>query len=276
MGERSNKTGGTSVQLCVMTYNLKFASPDPPHPWPDRRPLMVELIETYAPDIIGSQEGLYPQIKDIQADCPAYDWIGLGREGGSRGEFMAIFYRLDRLEPLAFDHFWLSDTPETTGSTTWGNTNVRMVTWARFLDRHTGQEFCCFNTHFDHRYPRARLNSAHLVLERVGRLETGLPVILCGDFNAPAGESATYDTLVGNGRFSDTWALAEERVGEGLNTYQGFEPDHRRDDVRIDWILVRGDVQVQRSEIVTFQKDGRYPSDHLPVVAWLTIASPKV
>ena len=276
MRERRKEAWDASAQLCLMTYNLKFASPDSPNPWPDRRPLMMEMIKTYAPDVMGSQEGLYPQVKDILADCPDYGWIGLGREGGSRGEFMAIFYRLDRLEPLAFDHFWLSDTPETIGSTTWGNTNVRMVTWSRFLDRHTGQEFYYLNTHFDHHYPRARENSAHLVLERVEQLQTGLPVILGGDFNALAGRSATYDILVGGGYFSDTWTLAEERVGEGLNTYQGFELDPRRDDVRIDWILVRGEVRVQRSEIVAFQKDGRYPSDHFPVVARLTFTSSKV
>jgi endonuclease/exonuclease/phosphatase family metal-dependent hydrolase len=275
-GKRSGRAWNAPAQLCVMTYNLKFASPDPPNPWPGRRPLMAELIKTYAPDVIGSQEGLYPQIKDILADCPGYGWIGLGREGGSRGEFMAIFYRHHRLEPLAFDHFWLSDAPETIGSTTWGNTDIRMVTWTRFLDRHTDREFYFFNTHFDHRYPRARENSAHLVLERVGQLGGDIPVILGGDFNAPAGRSETYDILVGSRHFSDAWTLAEERVGEGLNTYQGFKRHPHRDDVRIDWILVRGEVQVQRSEIVTFRKDGRYPSDHFPVVAWLTMANSKV
>jgi hypothetical protein len=37
------------------------------------------------------------------ADLPAFQWIGVGRDGGSRGEFMAVFYRTARLEPLAFD-----------------------------------------------------------------------------------------------------------------------------------------------------------------------------
>jgi endonuclease/exonuclease/phosphatase family metal-dependent hydrolase len=259
-----------SAQLCVMTYNLRCACPDLLNPWPDRRPLMAELIKTYAPDIMGTQEGWYLQIKGILADCPDYDWIGLGREGGSRGEFMAIFYRPDRLEPLEFDHFWLSDTPTVIGSTTWGNTNIRMVTWVRLMDRHTDQEFYYFNTHFDHRYPRARENSARLIAERVEQLQTDLPVLLGGDFNAPAGKSETYNILMGSRRFSDTWDMAKERVGEGLNTYHGFGLDLRRDDERIDWILVCGAALVQRSEIIAFQKDGRYPSDHFPVVAWLT------
>jgi len=96
--------------LTVMTYNLKFASTNPPNAWPARRPLVREVIRQIAPDVIGTQEGLYEQLKDIAADLPEYDWIGLGRNGGSRDEFMAVFFRKGRLEPLEFDHFWLSDT----------------------------------------------------------------------------------------------------------------------------------------------------------------------
>ena len=60
---------------------------------------------------MGTQEGLYHQIRQIDEDLSEMTWIGLGRQGGSHGEFMAVFYRPDRLEPLEFDHFWLSDTP---------------------------------------------------------------------------------------------------------------------------------------------------------------------
>lgn len=93
------------------------------------------MIKKQAPDLIGTQEGVYAQLKDIATDLPAYEWIGLGRDGGSRGEFMAVFYRKDRFEPLKYDHFWLSDTPSVVASTTWGDTNRRMVTWFRFKDR---------------------------------------------------------------------------------------------------------------------------------------------
>lgn len=96
----------------VMTFNLKFATPEPPNSWVQRRPVTAEMIRSVSPDIIGTQEGLYSQIKDIKSDCPEYDWIGLGRDGGSCGEFGAIFYRSDRFEPIEFDHCWLSDTPD--------------------------------------------------------------------------------------------------------------------------------------------------------------------
>src|SRR5687768_5268874 len=135
----------TATKLCVMTFNLRYASDKQPHAWPTRRPIMAECIRNSSPDLIGTQEGLFQQLKDIAADLPAYSWIGLGRDGGSRGEFMAVFYKKDRFEPLEFDHFWLSDTPTVMGSTTWGNTNRRMVTWVRFKDLQTNKQFYFFN-----------------------------------------------------------------------------------------------------------------------------------
>ncbi len=258
-----------SSALVVMTYNLRFASATPPNAWPERRPLMRECIQSVSPDIFGTQEGLYAQLKDVAADLPEYDWIGLGREGGSKGEFMAVFFRRARLEPVAFDHFWLSDTPEVIGSSTWGNSNRRMVTWVRFHDRRTQREFYLFNTHFDHQIQVAREKSARLVRERVEALHTTLPVILTGDFNAGADNKA-HQILVEDSFFADTWELAKEKSGEGLGTFNGFKAVPK-DNTRIDWILARGPVEVDREAIVTFSKDGHFPSDHCPLVATLRL-----
>lgn len=118
----------TLKPLKVMTFNLRYASPSPPNSWAQRHPVVSECLRLTSPDVIGTQEGLYSQLKDIAMDQPEYDWIGMGRDGGNRGEFMAVFYRKERLEPMAFDHFWLSDTPEVIGSRTWGPTLARMVT----------------------------------------------------------------------------------------------------------------------------------------------------
>lgn len=260
--------------LCVMTYNLRYASPTPPNAWPQRRPLMRELISKISPDVFGTQEGLYPQLLELASDLPDYAWIGLGREGGSRGEFMAVFYRKSRLEPVAFDHFWLSDTPEVIGSKTWGPTLPRMVTWVRFHDHDTKQDFFFINTHFDHQVQAAREKSAELVRQRVEALIPKLPVLLVGDFNAAAETNKAYHTLTGDEFFQDTWKLARERVGEGIgsfNSFQGVKPNG----ARIDWILARGGVVVGREEIVTFSRDGQFPSDHFPVVARLRLADGK-
>jgi endonuclease/exonuclease/phosphatase family metal-dependent hydrolase len=259
--------------LCVMTFNLRYASPEPPNAWPQRRPVMRACIQKLQPDLIGTQEGLYAQLKDLAADLPAYEWIGLGRDGGSHGEFMAIFYRKERFEPLEFDHFWLSDTPDVVASASWGNTNRRMVTWVKFRDRPAKREFYFWNTHLDHAVQLAREKGAALIRQRVEALNTTLPVLLVGDFNATAGANKAYDVLVSEAGFTDLWTIARQRTNATINSFHAFrgpQPGGQR----IDWILARGPVTVAAMEIVTFQQDGQYPSDHFPVVAWLKLGVP--
>jgi endonuclease/exonuclease/phosphatase family metal-dependent hydrolase len=200
-----------SVELVVMTYNLRYASTNRPNAWPDRRPLVKEVLGRYQPDLIGTQEGVYHQLKEVAADLPAHEWIGLGRDGGSRGEFMGVFYRADRFEPMEYDHFWLSDTPEVIASSTWGNSNRRMVTWVRFRDRPSGREFYFWNTHLDHALQPAREKAAELIKRRIEALPTKLPLLLVGDFNAVAETNRVYEILTGGGFLADTWHLAAQR-----------------------------------------------------------------
>jgi endonuclease/exonuclease/phosphatase family metal-dependent hydrolase len=268
------QTAGSSAPgaLTVMTYNLRYASPTPPNAWLQRRPLMGELIHKLTPDVFGTQEGLYGQLQDLAIDLPGYQWIGVGRDGGSRGEFMAVFYRTARLEPLAFDHFWLSDTPSVIGSKTWGPTLPRMVTWVKFRDRQSKREFIFVNTHLDHQVQAAREKGAQLIRERVAAFDAKLPVLLVGDFNAAAGQNKAYSILTDDKFFTDTWTTAHERVNEGIGSFNSFK-GVQKDGGRIDWILSRGDVAADRIEIVTFSRDGQFPSDHFPVVAQLRLGT---
>lgn len=254
------------LTLRVMAYNVRYASNQPPNAWPERRPAMKRLLDQEAPDLIGTQEGVYAQVRDLAADLPDYDWVGLGREGGSRGEFMAVFYRRDRFEPLAFDHFWLSDTPLIIGSTSWGNRLPRMVTWVRFLDRRSGRVFEFWNTHFDHQSEPARQRSAELLRDRIAGIDPNLPVVLVGDFNAVAGASHAHTVLTGPSALADTWSLAKQRKNGEMNTSNSFH-EGRREGRRIDWILARPPVKVDQTEIVIYAENGVPPSDHYPVTA---------
>lgn len=258
------------LMLRAMTFNLRFASNEPPNAWPDRRPVMHHLLAKESPDVFGTQEGLYQQLRDIAADLPAYEWIGLGRGGGSRDEFAAIFFKRDRFEPVAFDHFWLSDTPEVIGSITWGPHYRRMVTWVRLRERSSGREFYVWNTHFDHEVEIARQKAAELIRTRIEKLEPNLPLILLGDFNCAAGHSVAYETLTKTAQLADTWTLAAERENEALNSFHDYKPA-LAEHTRIDWILARPPVTVKRAAIVTFHEGAQYPSDHFPVEADLQL-----
>ncbi len=257
--------------LRVMTYNVRYASSRPPNAWRSRRPVARAMLQQYQPDVVGMQEAVYQQVKDFQTDLPDYSWIGLGRDGGSRGEFMAVFYRRERLEPLEFDHFWLSDTPDVIGSTTWGNSNRRMVTWVKFQDKQTKRVFLLWNTHFDHRIQKARENSAKLILQRIPEA-TDTPLLLLGDFNAVAGENPVFNMLVKDGPFQDTWDTAES-TGPAVSTFHGYR-GIVSGGRRIDWILSRGKVRVTKSTIVTFSQNDQFPSDHCPVVAEVILGQP--
>jgi len=276
-----------NMTLKVMTFNVRnsrIRNPQavPVNTWPQRRPAVKALLTLAAPDLIGTQEGIYHQLKDIAADHPEYDWIGLGRNGGSlndfnraggQNEFMAIFYRKARFEPLDFDHFWLSDTPETMGSNTWGSMNIRMVTWVKFHDRQTGGDFYLWNTHLDHASQPAREKSAALILQRVKALETDLPILLTGDFNVAAGFNKVHDIFTQEGGFSDTWTSAARRLGPNTRTHHGYKPPVL-DGRHIDWILSRGPVTTDSTEVLTFELNGQRPSDHFPVIATVRLGAP--
>ena len=259
--------------LSVMTFNMRYAHTTPPDLWPDRLPVVLEVITRWRPDIIGTQEGLYPQLRDLERSLPDYAWIGVGREGGSRGEFMAVFYRRDRVEPVGYDHYWLSDTPALIGSRTWGNSIPRMVTWVRFRDRASRRELLFVNTHFDHESQPSRERAAALIVERLEGTRTDLPIILVGDFNVPARGNPVYTTLTDGGGFTDSWRTVGR--SDTLGTFHGFKGvPEARGSGRIDWILTRGPVTAVSAEIITHARNGQLPSDHFPVFARLRLTSP--
>jgi endonuclease/exonuclease/phosphatase family metal-dependent hydrolase len=257
--------------LHIMSFNLRYASLTAPNSWTARRPVMAELLRREQPTVLGTQEGLYAQIKDIKRDLPGqYDWIGVGRAGGSRDEFSAVYFDTLRVDPLEFDHFWLSATPNVVGSRSWGNNAIRMVTWVRFADRVTGRQFVVVNTHFDHESENSRLRSAELVRDRINALAPGLPVVLTGDFNAAAAATPTYDILTGGAELTDSWLAAAERRTPLYATYHGYRPAVP-DGPRIDWILTRGVAELRAAAINTFQRGGQLPSDHFPVQALIRV-----
>ncbi|MEU1002662.1 endonuclease/exonuclease/phosphatase family protein [Streptomyces tibetensis] len=257
--------------LNVMTFNVRFATVVDETPrWTVRRPVMRELLRHERPHVIGTQEGLYRQVRAIEKDLGEhYDWIGTGRGGGSKDEFMAIFYDTRRLDPIEFDHFWLSGTPRTIASNTWGADWLRMVTWVRFADRGDGgREFYVLNTHLDSVSQYARERSAELIGETIAGWDRSVPVIVTGDFNAAAHDNRVYDLMLDTG-LVDAWDTAASR-GPAYGTHHGYRTP-RPGGRRIDWILTTPGVRTHWARMNTFSRDGTYPSDHLPVQASMTL-----
>lgn len=247
----------------VATFNVRNGRSDQDeNRWSLRAPTFIAMLRSLDADLVGLQEPFAFQLEDILAACPEYKAVGVGREDGDRaGEFCPILYRPELLEVEDIGTFWLSETPEVPGSSTWGNRVVRICTWARLRSLSDGVAFVHFNVHLDHESDVSRLQSAELLLSRI---PTGDPVILTGDFNV--GES---DPVIR--RFvSAGWVDAVRAIdpdGPETGTFNGFQSEFGPD--RIDYIFVSPDVRVQSVELRRERINGIWPSDHAPVVATL-------
>jgi len=262
------------LKVIVMSFNIRNAGGDKntPNNWNNRKKQLCDIIQRYSPDVIGLQEAFRSQIDDIRKNLPEYGEVGLGRDGGKKGEYSAILYRLNRFKVKESDTFWLSDTPEKPSkSQKWGNSCIRVCTWARLVEKKSGQAFYMFNTHLDHRSQLSREKSVRLIMTYIQKRKYPDPFVLTGDFNMGESNSA-IKYLEGTGEIKnhspitlvDTFRILypeEKNVGTH-NAFTGLTNGEK-----IDYIFVEPKTHTLAASIIREQKEGRYPSDHYPITA---------
>jgi endonuclease/exonuclease/phosphatase family metal-dependent hydrolase len=250
------------------TFNVRLdTDADGDDAWPHRRALVVDTIRSIDPGVLGLQEPFPEQLAYLKDALPEYQWYGVPRKGGGDGEHSAVAWRVDRFDPVVCETRWLSEQPGVP-SVGWDAAYYRTATRVRLLDRETGDTFTVWNTHLDNEGVTARRESARLLSEWTtgdDRQATGEePVVLMGDFNAPPG-SEPYGILTGEGSATlrDARDRASEPVGPDgtIHHFTGDPEEH------IDHVFVSPGIDVERHRVVTESDDGRYPSDHFPVVA---------
>jgi endonuclease/exonuclease/phosphatase family metal-dependent hydrolase len=263
--------------LRVMSFNIRYGTAnDGPDHWDKRRDMLVETIRRFDPDLLGTQETLLDQAEFLAEKLSRHEWLGVGRDDAKRkGESVAIYWRKDRFDRRDGGHFWLSEAPDTPGSKSWDAAITRMVTWVRLRDQKSqgaGSEFLWLNTHFDHRGPQARLESAKVIRRWLRRNAADLPVIVTGDFNDDAG-GEPFKALVGGEAdapaLTDAYRKLHPQRGEEEATFHGFKGGRKGE--RIDWILCSRPFAVAEAAIDHSNTAGRYPSDHYPVTAVLRV-----
>jgi len=262
------------IELDVMTFNIRTSSGrDGNNSWPFRKELVAETIGRSNPHLVGLQEVLGEQIEFLEAALPEYRWLGVDRglNGGTGlSEATPIFYRYRELIPIESGTFWLGDPPRDRfrGSSR-GRGGSRIVTWARFHHLESGQQIYAYSTHFTLREGPRQLDSATRINEHISALPPGSTVIVMGDFNAAAESSETWRVATSEG-LRDAWSIATERHGPAV-TSNGFEPPPMDWEQRIDWILVGGPIDVPTISTIVHSVEGRYPSDHYPVLATIRV-----
>lgn len=260
--------------VTVMSFNIRMdTKSDSANAWPFRKDMAASQILFHEADIVGVQEALHHQMTDLSERLKKYKYIGGGRDDGKeRGEYSAIFYNEERLEMIVSETFWLSPTPAVPGSKGWDAAITRVVTWGRFKDKRNGKEFFVFNTHFDHIGKEARKQSARLILQKIKDLAGSKPVILTGDFNAnPNDEPIQVITDKENPmHLVDAKSISATPHYGPTGTFSGFGPRERTDQP-IDYIFVRNGVTVLKHATLSETWQGRFSSDHFPILARVLI-----
>lgn len=248
----------------VMSFNLRYDNPsDGDNNWHKRKKELVELVDYYHPDFLGSQEGLYHQIKYLNEQLHDYAMIGVGREDGkTKGEYTAIFFDSTRFELMSQGTFWLSEKPDTV-SVGWDAALERICTYGLFRSKVSNQLLHVFNTHFDHVGTEAQLMSARLITKKIKTLtEDHAIAILTGDFNCLP-DSQPITTI--KAHLEDGLEASKKMLYGPLGTFNAFNKAQALTR-RIDYIFTRNLNVTTYRHINDKRRDNGFISDHLPVL----------
>ncbi|ELZ29261.1 Endonuclease/exonuclease/phosphatase [Halosimplex carlsbadense 2-9-1] len=264
----------------VLTYNVRRdTARDGEFDWAGRGDAVAGTVRFHRPDIVGLQEPLGHQYSDLRESLPDFEWVGRSREAGEGdGEFCPVGYRPERFERLDSGTFWLSPTPDESGSVGWDAAYPRIATWARLRDRDAGGTVLYCNTHLDHEGERARVEGARVLRERVSEIrEDEEPVVVGGDFNCVAGDDPYRAIVDGDDREAGGGESPLVDARES-SPYPPHGPDTTRTDfeslrpdLQIDHVFVAGAAVEGYGVAADVVGDGWFPSDHLPVVVDLAL-----
>ena len=268
---------GNLTSLRVMTFNIRNGrADDGDNSWKHRKLFAADVIRDAELDVIGLQEAFRFQLDDLSKELPEFEEVGEGRDGGQRGEYSAILYRSSRFTALDSGTFWLSDTPEVK-SRSWGNRYLRICTWVRLKDKKTKHSFYIYNTHFDHQSQNARLRSSQLIAERINSRKHKNPFVVTGDFNADESNPVILYLKRKSKNLPESPIVLVDTFRQlhpnkkSVGTGSGFEG--RADGKKIDYVFVQPEAKVVSASIIRTNRDGRYPSDHFPVMAEIHLST---
>ncbi len=252
----------------AMTFNIRYGTAnDGENSWEYRKDLVYNVFKNYNCDFVGAQEALIFQIEEIIDQVPIYAWIGRSRsDDPKKGEACPLFYLKDKWELLDSGTLWLSETPEKVASKSWNSSLPRIFTWGKFKSLKNEDILMFYNTHYDHRSEEARKHSSRVILEHMKKNTNGERIILTGDLNAlenlpPVQNLVSDPNLV----LIDSYRQTNTSRADKDGTFHGWKADAPVR--RIDYVFNSKDLSVRFAEVVDYNVNGRYPSDHKPVYA---------
>ena len=245
----------------VLSFNIRCADDPNGHSKQERAPRIKSIIDQYDPDLMGFQEVTEKWLGYIEADyLEKYGMYSLFRCSDPDREAAAIFYKKELFELKDCSTFWYSDTPDvpSKGWCSWGH--YRVCSWALLTEKASGKDVLYLNTHYGFS-DKCQLDSTELVFKFLEEKKADR-VIFTGDFNMTP-DTPAYKLMTE--RLKDANALTtkdKERTFHGYTTDKGCV---------IDYCFVDGKLTVESSQVIRTTYDGKYPSDHYPVLTEISL-----
>lgn len=259
------------IRLRLVTYNIRLdLASDGRNSWSHRRDWVAAQIDWLHPDLFGMQEVLPNQKADLAGALPRYRLIGSGRDGNDQGEASPIGFDTRRFDLLDSGMYWLSPTPDVS-SKGWDAAYKRVATWARLRVSGTKQVLLAVNTHWDNEGVVARHEAAAQIAKWIeAHRKPCERILVFGDFNTESG-SEPLQSIRTALALRDARDITRTPPFGPAATFNGFK--NPPEDFRvIDHFLLGEGIVVERYVVLSQLIDGRWPSDHFPVIVDLSIA----
>lgn len=258
-----------ATKLKICSFNLRMPNPiDGANYFPNRKERVLACIKEEDPDIIGFQEATVAISDWLREVLDGYIVIGCGRGKDLDDESSLIAYRKNAFEMVSAETFWLSQTPSVPGSRYNDrdqSKNPRVATAAVLKHRQSPEWFLFINTHLDYLTPAVRLYGMNQIMQYIDKMN--LPFILTGDMNATPEEPA-MEALLTCEKFG-----AKDLTALTGGTFHNFGRIEEEKMGKIDYVFsnLPGDPK-EGYAVKDTPVEGIYISDHLPVMAFVTLA----
>ena len=252
--------------LKIMTYNVLLdfekegRSPD----------FTVDLeasIRAADPDILGTQETTAQMQEECLSRLEGYACFRgeAYTEHNARGNY--VYWKTAKFKALETGHRYMSDTP-TVRSKYEKSREYRGFNYVYLESLETGNRLLFVNLHTDYRADEntrvLQLKSLTAFLQE--KAWEDVPVVVAGDFNSTAEQASIPAFLADNARIGMTSEIAEVKGDIGPTLVAGGFT--QRIPYVFDYIFVTTDkIRTKYYSVIDNLANGKYPSDHLPVVA---------